>query len=642
MCGIAGRLSYRGASMDHELAALARMVQPLRHRGPDDEGLWSDGTASLGSRRLAIIDLSTRGRQPIANEDGTVRIVMNGEIYNFEELRRRLIGAGHAFRSDTDTETVLHLYEEEGVDCLAQLRGMFALAIWDAPRRRLFVARDRLGKKPLWYHAGHEAFLFASEPKALLQDEAVGADVEPVAIHHYLTYGYVPNPLSAFRSLRKLPPAHYLLVEDGTVTTHRYWSLRYATKRTESEDTLGEELLHRLGEAVRLRLIADVPVGALLSGGVDSSVVVALMRRFSAKPVRTFSIRFEDGPYDESPYARDVAARFGTEHHEAVVKPDAIALLPRLVWHYDEPFADSSALPAMALSTMAREFVTVALSGDGGDESFLGYDRYAAAATARWLDFLPSPARRTAAALAAALPAGEPRSARERGRRFASALALPARRRYASWMSIFDEPAKRALYADDFAAAMGDVDSCAILDAAFAASDATSFAEAAAHADVQTYLPDDLLVKMDIASMAASLEVRSPFLDHEVVEFAASLPPGLKLRRRTQKYLLKRVMSGVLPPEILHRPKMGFGVPLARWFRDDLREMAYDVLLGTRAVQRGWFRADAVRRMLDDHAAGRAYHHARLWALLVLELWHHTFIDARRPAAAPLDWSTLR
>jgi asparagine synthase (glutamine-hydrolysing) len=642
MCGIAGRLLYHADSVDRELAGLARMIAPLRHRGPDDEGLWSDGTVSLGSRRLAIIDLTTRGRQPIANEDGTVRIVMNGEIYNFEELRKRLSRAGHTFRSDTDTETVVHLYEEEGIECLTHLRGMFAFAIWDARRRLLFVARDRLGKKPLWYHADHDGFLFASEPKALLQDKAVHAEVEPTAIHHYLTYGYVPHPLSAFRSLRKLPPAHYLLVRDGQVTTHRYWSLRYGMKRTQTEDALGEELVERLGEAVRLRLIADVPLGALLSGGVDSSVIVALMRRFSSKPVRTFSIRFDDTAYDESRYARDVATRFETEHHETVVKPDAIALLPRLVWHYDEPFADSSALPSMALSAMARDFVTVALSGDGGDESFLGYDRYVAADAARWLEFIPAPARLTAASIARALPAGPPKSLRERSRRFASALALPGRRRYGSWMSVFDEPAKRALYSNDFAATVGDVESFAILDAAYAASDATSIAEASAHADIQTYLPDDLLVKMDIASMAASLEVRSPFLDHEIVEFAASLPANMKLRGRTQKYLLKRVMSGVLPAEIMHRPKMGFAVPLERWFRHDLRELAYDVLLGTRAVQRGWFRGETVRRMLDDHVAGRAYHHPRLWALLVLELWHRTFIDGPRPAPAPVDWSVLR
>jgi len=463
----------------------------------------------------------------------------------------------------------------------------------------------------------------------------VRAEVDPEALHHFLAWGYVPNPRSAFRGLRKLPPGHFLTWRAGKVAEQRYWSLRYTPQRTESEGALAEELDARLGEAVRLRLISDVPLGVLLSGGVDSSTVVALARRFTTGPLRTFSVGFEHREYDELEHARTVARHFETDHHEIVIKPDAVASLPRLIWHYNEPFADSSAVPTMGLCDLARDLVTVALSGDGGDESFLGYDRYRAAAVARWQDRVPISARRAIARAAHMIPMAEQKSPRMRWKRFLEALPLDARRRYGRWMGLFDADSRRELYTAEFAASVSGLDPSGLLDAAWDQSDAPTFVEATAHADIERYLPDDLLVKMDIASMAASLEVRSPFLDHEVVEFAARLPVGLKLRRLTSKYLLKRAMRGTLPPAILGRPKMGFGAPLEHWFRGELKPLAYDLLLDARAGQRGYFRPDVVRRYLDEHTSGRAAHHQKLWALLVFEAWHRMFIDQPCPTAPP-------
>ena len=639
MCGIVGVLDRGGAQLAPEVAA--RMIGALRHRGPDRTGEFATnaGTAPsvwFGFARLSIIDLSAAADQPMTNEDGSIRIVFNGEVYNFESLREELERKGHTFRSAGDAETVLHLYEEEGVECLRRLRGMFAFALWDAREQTLFLARDRLGKKPLFYHDHGNLFLFASEPKAILQDRRIPATPHLESIHHYLTYGYVPSPWSAFTGIRKLPPAHYALVRGAAIDVHRYWTPRYEPKHQGSEAALGAELLTRLEEAVRLRLISDVPVGALLSGGIDSSTVVALMRRLTSGPVRTFSIGFEDPEYDELAYARVVAERFETEHHELVVKPRAIEVLPRLVWHYNEPFADSSALPSWYLCEMAKQFVTVALNGDGGDEAFAGYDRHLASMLAERYDRIPAPLRRTVARAAAFVPDGPPKSAIERLRRFAEALSLDPKRRYSRWLTTFDEDRKAELYTPEFGAEIGHRDSFAVLETAYQASDARNFLDATLNADLQLYLPDDLLVKMDIASMAHSLEVRSPLLDQEVVEFAASLPTSFKLRGFTQKYLLKKVMKGLLPDAILRRRKMGFGVPLDHWFRYDLREMAYDLLLDGRARARGYFRPEVIRRYLDEHVEGRARHHVRLWNLLMLELWHRIFVDQPCPAEPPL------
>ena len=629
MCGIGGKVYFDPAHVV-ERGLLERMNAVLAHRGPDDAGIYCDGPVGLAHRRLSIIDLSPAGHQPMSNEDGTIWIVFNGEIYNFQSLRPESLRRGHRFRSNTDTEVILHLYEDHGTDCLRFLRGMFAFAIWDGPRRQLFLARDRLGKKPLSYQWDARAFRFASEVKAILQDPEVETRPDPVMISQYLTYGYVPGSGSAFQGIHKLPPGHYLTCCDGQVKVVRYWRLRRDRKEQRSEADWCQEIVARLEEATRLRMISDVPLGAFLSGGIDSSAVVALMSRAGAGPVKTFSIGFEEPEYDELKYARQVAERFGTEHHELVVRPDAVAILPKLAWHYDEPFADSSAVPTYYVAQMTRQYVTVALNGDAGDESFGGYDRYVAnllaASFDRWpgagllrhaircgLRFLPQSGTRT--------------SLLYRGRRFLDGLADAPERRYARWLCHFYGDRKAELCTPEFLAAAGEVDALEILLASYRESDAPDFGDATLGVDAGLYLPDDLLVKVDIASMAHSLEARSPFLDHEFMEFAATIPFELKVRGRVKKYILKRALAGLLPDQILHRPKMGFGVPINHWLRHELRDMAYDTLLSTQAVGRGYFRPDVVRRMLDELVQRKAGWHYLLWTLLMLELWHRTYID---------------
>ncbi len=637
MCGIGGKL-YFDPARPVEREILERMNAALEHRGPDDAGIYCQGPIGLAHRRLSIIDLSPAGHQPMANEDGTVWIVFNGEIYNFQELRSRLAGQGHRFRSQTDTEVLLHLYEEHGVHCLQHLRGMFAFAIWDGPRRQLFLARDRLGKKPLCYQRDGEALRFASEVKAILQDPAVEARADPAGISHYLTYGYVPSPGSAFQGVRRLPPAHYLLwrlsaaaqAGDGGLEVIRYWRLRRDRKREHTEEEWCREILSRLEEAVRLRLVSDVPLGAFLSGGIDSSVVVALMCRASGGPVKTFSIGFQEPEYDELRYARLVAERFATDHHELVVRPDALAILPKLAWHYDEPFGDSSAVPTYYVAQMTRQYVTVALNGDAGDENFGGYDRYVANLLAASFDRWPGAgllrqAIRWGLSLWP-LPGGH-RGLRSRGHRFLEGLTEVPERRYARWFCHFYGQRKEELCRPEFRAAWGHDDALEVLLTAYRQSDGGDLVDATLGVDAALYLPDDLLVKVDIASMAHSLEARSPFLDHEFMEFAATIPSDLKVRGRVKKYILKRALSGLLPEEILHRPKMGFGVPIDHWFRHELRELAHDTLLGPRCLGRGYFRPETVQRLLDEHIRGIANWHYLLWNLLMLELWHRTFVD---------------
>jgi asparagine synthase (glutamine-hydrolysing) len=635
VCGIVGKVGHdRDRPADPE--AIAAMVDALRHRGPDDRGVWTEGPAGLGHARLSILDLSERAHEPMPNEDGSLWIVFNGEIYDFREHRRELAAKGHVFRSDCDAEVALHLYEEIGAETPARLRGMFAFAIWDARRRVLFAARDRLGKKPLYYRHDREGFAFASEPKALLRDPAAPpASADPAAIWSYLTLGYVPGEECAFAGMRKLPPAHSLVVAGGRVELARYWQPRHLPQRRMRLDAAAEEVRTALEDAVRVRLASDVPLGALLSGGLDSSLVVALMSRAGVRPLRTFSIGFDEPEYDELRWARLVAQRYETEHHELVVRPDATELLPRLARHFDEPFADSSALPTFLLAEMARREVTVALGGDGGDELFGGYDRYAAVALAAAMDRMPRPAVDVALRMGTAMrgaPAGRgpsgPRSRATRLGRFLAALRLEPRRRYAAWVALSDEARKRELCEPSFAEAAGARDPIERLIAVYDRSDAPTFVEATQHVDLETYLPDDLLVKVDRASMAHGLEVRSPLLDHRVVELALRLPAEVKLRGRVGKRVLKRLARGVVPDAIVHRRKAGFGVPIDRWLRGELREMASDLLLSPRALGRGWCRPQAVRAMLDDHVAGRSLEHHRLWGLLMLELWYREFVDA--------------
>jgi asparagine synthase (glutamine-hydrolysing) len=614
------------------------MASVINHRGPDDEGVYVKGNVGLAHKRLSILDLSTAGHQPMSNEDGSVWIVFNGEIYNFLDLRDALIKKGHTFVSRTDTETIIHLYEEKGIECVHDLRGMFAFAIWDEHKERLFCARDRAGKKPFVYAHTKEGFVFASEIKSLLRDPLIDKSLDYRAIHHYLTYQYVPSPLSIFENIKKLPPAHILIYERGKITAKRYWNLSYRNKlHLPSLRDYGERFRDLFEEAVKIRLRSDVPLGAFLSGGIDSSLVVAVMSRLMDQPVKTFSIGFEEEAYDEVKFARLIAEKYETDHHEFTVKPDAVSILPKIVWHYNEPYADSSAIPTYYVSKMTRDFVTVALNGDGGDESFAGYERYLADKLADYYRRVPSFVREGIIRRAVdILPhSTNRRNFFRRLKRFVKGISETPERRYVRWICFFDNEMKEDLYTASFKELNREYDSVDLTVTWYERADAKQFLDKTLFVDVMSYLPEDLLVKVDVASMAHSLEARSPFLDHKVMEFAASLPPNLKLRGMETKYLLKETLSDIVPREILHRKKMGFGVPLDVWFRNDLKEMAYDVLLDQKCIERGYFRKEYISKMLEEHVSRRYDHSYRIWALLFLELWHRMFIDGT--ISPPID-----
>jgi len=627
MCGIVGRYNFlSGAPVKGIL--LRGMCDFLAHRGPDGEGIFIDGSLGLGHRRLAVIDLTPAAHQPMVSRDGRVAIVYNGEIYNFRELRKSLEACGHEFRSQSDTEVILACYREYGVKCLDYLKGMFAFAIWDSNEQSLFLARDRVGKKPLFYWIDHDGIAFASEPKAFLADPGFKAEANLEAISHYLTLQYVPSPFSAFKGIRKIQPAHYMIVKDGRLQIERYWRLSYRNTCSGSEEELSQELLVKLKKAVDSRLISDVPLGAFLSGGIDSSVIVAIMAKLGVGPLKTFSIGFEQSEYNELPYARLIANRYGTDHQEFVVSPKASEIFPKLIWHYNEPFGDSSAIPSFYLSQMTRQHVTVALNGDGGDENLAGYDRYLASKLGRYYDSLPDICQRILQLTGDCLPErGKAKSILGKAKRFLALLGERPESRYAHLMSHFFASLKSQVCTDEFLLETNLADSEKFIFEAFEGSDAPDLVDATLDVDVNTYLPEDLLVKVDIATMAYGLEARSPFLDHEFMEFCASLPSHMKLRGRTKKFILKLALSELLPKEIINRPKMGFGVPIDHWFRHELKEMAYDILLSSRTIQRGYFHEKVIKQLLDEHVSGVRNWHYQLWNLLVLELWHRMFID---------------
>ena len=634
MCGIAGFLLAAGAPPASELEArLWAMITTLRHRGPDDEGVWTDGRAGLAHARLSIIDTTPAGHQPMACVDASVWISYNGEVYNFAELRKELAALGYPFRSRSDTEVIVNGWHAWGPRILSRLRGMFALAVWDRRARRLTLARDRLGKKPLYYAASRDGLVFGSEIKALLAWPGMHRAPNLGAIDRYLSFGYVPAPDTAFVGIRKLPAAHYLSVEThtdgylGEPELVRYWSLPEigASRRLHPVEELRRELLARLEEAVRLRLVSDVPLGAFLSGGIDSSAVVATMARVGCGPVKTFSIGFSEQGYDETRYARMVAERYATNHHEFVVKPDAVAVLPRLIWHYGEPFADPSAIPTYYLAELACGEVTVALNGDGGDECFFGYPRYKAMSYLSRLDATPEWSRNVLQALLGMAPRSLQRQLKlPRIRALLRAPSQHPGRGYAAALGWFTEEDKEDCYAEAMQEQLprADLD---LFEPYFAA--AGSLVAGANRADLHTYLPDDLLVKIDVASMAHGLETRSPLLDHVFVEWAVGLPDRLKLARGTSKALFKSAMAPYLPAGLMHRPKMGFSCPIDHWFRNEMKELAYDTLLSHRASGRSLFRPTHVRRLLEEHCGMRQDHHQQLWALLVLELWFEMWID---------------
>ncbi|MBX3443907.1 MAG: asparagine synthase (glutamine-hydrolyzing) [Planctomyces sp.] len=661
MCGIAGAAwTERGLPLPTD--ALARMTAAIAHRGPDDSGdYWSadsrgaqDGAptrpgCALGFRRLSIIDLAA-GHQPLSNEDGSVWIVFNGEIYNYRELRQDLEARGHRFSTHTDTETIVHLYEEHGIDCVRRLRGMFALALWDAGRQRLLLARDRIGKKPLFYTHADGRLVFASELKSLLQLADIPREVDPEAVDLYLTYQYVPHPRSILKGVHKLSPGHVAVFERGALDVRRYWRPPYddADAGDLADPALQEcrrwsaadwtsHLRRTLTDAVRLRMRSDVPIGAFLSGGIDSTITAGLMQSLSDRPILTFSIGFPIPQFDERRFARDAAQRLGTEHHEYVVEPSALESLPRLSWHYDEPFGDSSAIPTMYLAEVTRRQVTVSLSGDGGDELFAGYDRYEAVRLARLADRLPQFLRNVFGwGLWQKIPTSSAQmSFGRRAKRFLGGLSESPERRYLKWVGMFDRDRRQDLYTPEFRRRIEGFDSGRFLLDCYAMCVDRDFVTRTTCADLLSYLPCDILTKVDIASMAHSLEVRCPFLDHHVVELAARMPIELKQRGGRGKRILIDAFGDLLPQSIQDRPKMGFGVPIDHWFRNELRDLVNDILLDSRAVARGYFRPEAVRRLIGEHQSGRWDHSYRLWTLICFEQWHRNYIDAALPSLAP-------
>jgi asparagine synthase (glutamine-hydrolysing) len=627
MCGIAGFVDLWDAtstrSAEERAVFLDRMCRIIRHRGPDDQGVMLKPGVALGMRRLAIIDLMT-GHQPISGEDGSVTIVFNGEIYNFQEIKPKLEARGHTFKTHSDTEAIVHAYEEFGPACLKELRGMFAFAIWDEKAQSLFVARDRAGKKPLYYTTTSSGtFVFGSELKTLLEHPDVERELNPLALDAYFTLGYVPDPLSIFRNIHKLPPGHYLTFTKGGGDVQQYWDFEFREEPRRSEADYLAELRDLLDESVRLRLISDVPLGAFLSGGIDSSTVVGLMARHMGQPVKTFSIGFHEDSYNELEYARLTAKKFGTDHHEFFVTPDICAVVDELVWHFDEPFADSSAIPTYMVSKLARDYVTVILSGDGGDELFGGYTRYVVERKRGGFERLPKPLRE-----GLMRPLSERLPHATWGRNYLHNVSLDPVARYLDSVSVFTSLNRKSLYTPDFLQKLGPGGYVGDLFRGFADQVKTDEPlDRLLYVDSKTYLPGDILTKVDRMSMAVSLEARAPLLDHKLIDFVTGVPASLKLAGMETKHLLKEAVKDLIPAEILHRPKQGFGVPIQEWINQQLRSRIRDTLRDARTRQRGYINSNYLDVLLDEHERGRRDHSMGLWSLLMLELWHRRFLD---------------
>jgi len=609
------------------------MNDSIVHRGPDDQGLWVDGPVGLAMRRLSIIDLA-HGHQPLCNEDKTVWIVFNGEIYNFPELRLQLEAKGHKFATHSDTETIVHSYEEWGEDCVQHLRGMFAFAIYDIKKERLFLARDRVGKKPLVYTTANGQFLFGSEFNTVLASPEVSRRPNLAAIDFYLANYAIPAPLTGYENIHKLPPGHSMTVDlkdNGAIKLKRYWALEEffapEKKLKISEADAVEELLARLTEAVKIRLMSEVPLGAFLSGGIDSSAIVAVMSKLMDKPVKTFSIGFEESAYSEIHHARRLAEHYNADHTEIIVQPDAVEIIPKLVRHYGEPYSDSSAIPTYYVSQATRQHVTVALNGDGGDEVFAGYERYYGMAMA---EKLPRALLKVGAGAVRFLPGrNKAGTLPSRLNRALKSAYMPRPQRYMQWFSPFNPQFKSDLYSAGFKESVNFPNARHPVEEWFEKTAGLNVIDACLATDTVTYLPDDLLAKVDITSMANSLEARSPFLDHHLMEWAATLPPELKMNGKTSKYILRQALSKLVPAENMDRRKMGFAVPVGQWFRNDkrMKSLLMDTVLSHRAMGRGYFQPEAVRKLVDEHLQEKLDHTSRLWSLLMLELWHQEFID---------------
>jgi asparagine synthase (glutamine-hydrolysing) len=626
MCGISG-IVYHNQNRSVSLDDLKAMCNTLVHRGPDDEGFFVDQNAGLGMRRLKVIDLAT-GHQPISNEDGRLWIIFNGEIYNFPELRKELEKKGHKFSTNTDTEAIIHAYEEYGEDCVTKLNGMFAFAIWDRCDRKMVLARDRLGVKPLYYYLDGHCLVFGSELKAILAYREIPRAIDLEALDSFLTFEYIPAPLSIFRGIKKLLPGHTLTLQDGKVSTRRYWNLRF-NRMEGREENLGEALYSLLKDAVRIRLISDVPLGAFLSGGIDSSTVVCMMSEVMSEPVKTFSIGFDDPSYNELRYARLVAQHFGTDHHELVIQPNVVDLVESLVSYLDEPLADVSIFPTYLVSQLARQKVTVALSGDGGDELFAGYEWYIADKIERYYRKLPSSVRSQLIPWAVNRI---PPSSRKKGwinklKRFVEGAMLPDSLQHFRWNTFVTGGEKSRLYSEELKRVVGDQEAHSRLTDYLRESKEADPLWQQQFADIKTYLTDDILMKVDRMSMANSLEARSPYLDYRVVEFAAGLPSSLKLNGFKTKYLLKRCMAGKLPRAILNRGKEGFSIPMKNWLRQELRPMMEEVLSPERIKKEGLFNPSYVAKLKSDHLKGIANHSHQLWSLMVFEIWRDLYLN---------------
>ncbi|HRQ37292.1 MAG TPA: asparagine synthase (glutamine-hydrolyzing) [Chloroflexota bacterium] len=624
MCGICGIV---GAGQPGQNELLKQMCHTLAHRGPDDEGFYADSETLLGMRRLAIIDLVT-GHQPISNEDKNLWLVFNGEIYNYRTLRAELEQKGHLFITDSDSETIIHAYEEVGPDCVGRLNGMFAFAIWDAQKQSLFLARDHIGIKPLYYWHNGRTLIFASELKALITHPLVPRQISRAALDHFLTLEYIPSPLTIFQDVHKLPPGHWLRFQAGQIQIESFWKIK--PQALPSDDNVCVEMLRDLiQDAVRSQLMSDVPLGAFLSGGIDSSTIVACMSQAMTLPVQTFSIGFGEATYNELPYARAMATQFNTQHTEEILTPDIGPLVEQLAAHLDEPLADFSIFPTYLVSKVAAQQVKVVLSGDGGDELFGGYDTYVAQQLDRYYRWLPATLRqRTIPSVVGRIP---PQSAKKgtinKTKRFVEGAALPATWQHTRWMMFLPESDKGRLYTPEMQAGVNGLTAVATIERTFQQAAHLDPLSQQQYVDIKTYLADNILTKVDRMSMAVSLEARVPLLDHRIVEFALSLPPHLKIHRGQTKVILRRAMHGRLPDAILNKPKEGFSIPLKHWLGGTLRPLLTDLLSETSIRNRGYFQPETVRQWIDEHLDGRANHSHRLWSLMLFELWLQKNVD---------------
>ncbi len=625
MCGIVGML-YNDSCKNVSNKLLESMCHVIKHRGPDDSGVWAEENVGIGMARLSIIDVAG-GHQPIHNEDKTIWIVYNGEIYDYQETRDDLISRGHKFYTTTDTEIIVHLYEEYGDDCVERIRGMFAFAIWDKRKEELFVARDRLGIKPLHYYSNGSCFIFGSEIKSILQHDSVPREMNPEALVNYFPTGYTPDPMTMFRGIFKLPPGHFLKYKNGEIIIRRYWNVKYEVSDEKSEEYYIEKLLDILSSAVKMRLESEVPLGAFLSGGIDSSMIVALMAKHMSEPVKTFSIGFENQSYNELPYARKVAELYGTDHHEEIVKPDAESIILDLVKQFDEPFADSSAIPTYYVSKMARKWVTVVLSGDGGDELFGGYTRYRNSVLGRYADMTPGLIRKGVFLnLSKILPEWFP------GINLLRHISGNDNERYIRSLTKGVSTVHEKIFSQELQMAVGTTDPSHMFSQYIDDVKDKDRLTRLIYTDTKTYLPGDILTKVDRTSMLVSLEARVPMLDHHLVEFAATIPPDLKMKGMTTKYILKKAAERLLPKEIIYRPKSGFAVPINSWIKREWSEMSYELVLGDRALARNNFNPGFIKRVMNEHKRGRRDHSYIIWTLMILELWFREMVD-RKPYA---------